>query len=101
MQTLLVQPDAPTDLPVVELMGMEIAAVTEAETIAFVLDSVEMRRGGWVCSANLDILRQWHGSESIRELVADADLIIADGMPLIWAGELRDRGCPSASPVRR
>lgn len=74
---------APTTVP---LMGLDFAALSERETIDYVLDGVAQRRGGWLVTANLDILRQWRAYPELRELIAGADLVVADGMPLIWAG---------------
>lgn len=81
-------------LPTVPLMGLDVAAVSERDTINFVLDGLGRSRGGWICPANLDVLRQWRGSADIRELVAAADLVVADGMPLVWAGELQGSPLP-------
>jgi N-acetylglucosaminyldiphosphoundecaprenol N-acetyl-beta-D-mannosaminyltransferase len=75
-------------------MGLDVAAVSERDTIKYVLDGLVRRRGGWICPANLDVLRQWHGSADVRELVAAADLVVADGMPLVWAGELQGSPLP-------
>ena len=87
---------APPDIapPTVPLMGLDVAAVSERDTINYVLDGLLRRRGGWICTANLDILRQWRGSANVRELVASADLVVADGMPLVWAGELQGSPLP-------
>jgi N-acetylglucosaminyldiphosphoundecaprenol N-acetyl-beta-D-mannosaminyltransferase len=82
---------APRTVP---LMGLDVAAVSERDTINYVLDALDGRRGGWICPANLDVLRQWHGSAQVRELVAAADLVVADGMPLVWAGELQGSPLP-------
>ena len=68
------------------LAGLDFAALSERETIDYVLDGVAQRRGGWLVTANLDILRQWRAYPELRELIAGADLVVADGMPLIWAG---------------
>jgi N-acetylglucosaminyldiphosphoundecaprenol N-acetyl-beta-D-mannosaminyltransferase len=88
----------PTDVlqhpPAVRLLGLEFAAVSEAQTIGRVLAGVQTGRGGWVCPANLDVLRQWRGSEEVRELMSHADLVVADGMPLIWAGGLQGSPLP-------
>jgi N-acetylglucosaminyldiphosphoundecaprenol N-acetyl-beta-D-mannosaminyltransferase len=78
----------------VPLMGLDIAAISELETIDHVLDSVADQQGGWLCTANLDILRQWHASTEMRDLIACADLVVADGMPLIWAGGLQGSPLP-------
>jgi len=80
--------------PAVQLLGLKLAALSEVQTIDRVLDGVEGGRGGWVCPANLDVLRQWRGSEEVRELMSHADLVVADGMPLIWAGGLQGSPLP-------
>ena len=80
--------------PTVPLMGLDLAAVSERDTINYVLDGLGRRRGGWICPANLDVLRQCRGSADVRELVAAADLVVADGMPLVWAGELQGSPLP-------
>jgi N-acetylglucosaminyldiphosphoundecaprenol N-acetyl-beta-D-mannosaminyltransferase len=80
--------------PVVRLLGLEFDAVSETQTISRVLDGVQAGRGGWVCPANLDVLRQWRGSAEVRELLSYADLVVADGMPLIWAGGLQGSPLP-------
>ena len=83
--------DTPVTIP---LMGLNVAALTERSTIDYVLGALESGRGGWICTANLDIVRQWHGSPALRDMVAQADLIVADGMPLLWAGELQGSPLP-------
>jgi N-acetylglucosaminyldiphosphoundecaprenol N-acetyl-beta-D-mannosaminyltransferase len=75
-------------------MGLDVAAVSERDTIDYVLDALGDHRGGWICPANLDVLRQWHASAQVRELVAAADLVVADGMPLVWAGEIQGSPLP-------
>jgi N-acetylglucosaminyldiphosphoundecaprenol N-acetyl-beta-D-mannosaminyltransferase len=67
-------------------MGVEIAAVSEKDTVDRVLTALAGGAGGWLCTANLDILRQCRRSEELRGLVAGADFVVADGMPLVWAG---------------
>jgi N-acetylglucosaminyldiphosphoundecaprenol N-acetyl-beta-D-mannosaminyltransferase len=91
MSALAPPANVPSTIP---LMGLDVAAVSERDTINYVLDGVVRRRGGWVCPANLDVLRQWRRSANVRELVAAADLVVADGMPLVWAGELQGSPLP-------
>lgn len=83
---------APTDR--VGLMGLDFAAFSERETIEHVLSAIAEGRGGWICPVNLDVLRQWRASAQVRELVSEADLVVADGMPLIWAGGLQGSPLP-------
>ena len=75
-------------------MGLEVAALSESDTITLVLGELAAGRGGWICTANLEILRQWRESAEVRELVSSADLVVADGMPLIWAGGLQGTPLP-------
>jgi N-acetylglucosaminyldiphosphoundecaprenol N-acetyl-beta-D-mannosaminyltransferase len=82
------------DTATVPLMGLEFAAVSERDTIKYVLDAVAEGRGGWICPANLDVLRQWRDHRDVRELMAGADLVVADGMPLVWAGGLQGSPLP-------
>jgi N-acetylglucosaminyldiphosphoundecaprenol N-acetyl-beta-D-mannosaminyltransferase len=86
--------DRDTGYATVPLMGLDVAAISERETIDHVLDRVADRQGGWLCTANLDILRQYHDSIAVRDLIAEADLVVADGMPLIWAGGLQGSPLP-------
>jgi N-acetylglucosaminyldiphosphoundecaprenol N-acetyl-beta-D-mannosaminyltransferase len=78
----------------VPLMGLDFASVSERDTIDHVLEQLAEGRGGWICPANLDVLRQWRGSAEVRDLLSAADLVVADGMPLIWAGGLRGTPLP-------
>jgi N-acetylglucosaminyldiphosphoundecaprenol N-acetyl-beta-D-mannosaminyltransferase len=78
----------------VPLMGLGFAAVSERDTIEHVLEGIADGRGGWICPANLDVLRQWRESAEVRRLVSLADLVVADGMPLIWAGGLQGSPLP-------
>jgi N-acetylglucosaminyldiphosphoundecaprenol N-acetyl-beta-D-mannosaminyltransferase len=93
MSTSIITRD-PSALEIVPLMGLGVAAVSERDTIEYVLDGLAEGRGGWICPANLDVLRQWRGSTEVRELMAAADLVVADGMPLVWAGGLQGSPLP-------
>jgi len=43
----------------------------------------------YVLAANLDYLRLCIQGPSLRELANSADLVVPDGMPLVWASRLR------------
>jgi N-acetylglucosaminyldiphosphoundecaprenol N-acetyl-beta-D-mannosaminyltransferase len=72
----------------VDLDGTGIDRITEAEVVAVVRDALAHGRGGRIITPNIDILRRAHGNAEVRRQLADADLIVADGMPLIWASRL-------------
>ncbi|MGD9697148.1 MAG: WecB/TagA/CpsF family glycosyltransferase [Thermoleophilia bacterium] len=76
----------------IELMGVAMDPVTEDEAVRFILDETAAGRGGSVVTPNLDILRRLVREPELREEVAAADLMLADGMPLVWA--CRVQGTP-------
>lgn len=76
-------------LPFVELRGVQFHAITEAQCIEYILNELRGGRGGVVMTPNLDHLRRCGVDMSYRALVAEADLVVADGMPLVWASRLQ------------
>lgn len=80
--------------PRTNLMGLRIDRLSEADLIGDALDALRRRKGGWICPTNLDVLRQYVTSDDVRALVDEADLVVADGMPLIWASRLAGSQLP-------
>ena len=78
----------------VELLGLPLAVVSERETIEYIMSEVATGRGGWICTMNLDMVRQWRRSAEVRDLVSNIDILVADGMPLVWACALRGTPLP-------
>ncbi|MBJ7330563.1 MAG: WecB/TagA/CpsF family glycosyltransferase [Solirubrobacteraceae bacterium] len=78
----------------VDLLGMAIDRVTEEQTVGIVLNSLETGAGGWIITPNADHLRRFRKSPEIRDLFAQADLSVADGMPLVWASSLQNTPLP-------
>jgi N-acetylglucosaminyldiphosphoundecaprenol N-acetyl-beta-D-mannosaminyltransferase len=85
---------------VLRICGLPIADVDESGTISELDNALSTGRGGWIVTVNSDIARLCHQRSEIRETILDADLMVADGMPLIWASRiirspLRQRVCGS------
>jgi len=78
----------------VPLMGIEIDSVGELEGIELILTSLARGQGGWVVTPNLDMIRLLTRSPELARLVAGADLVVADGMPLVWASRLAGNRLP-------
>jgi N-acetylglucosaminyldiphosphoundecaprenol N-acetyl-beta-D-mannosaminyltransferase len=83
-----------TATPRVPLAGLCFDPLSEAAVVEAVVDGALAGRGGWVCPVNLDVLRQCDASEEVRGLVSKADLVVPDGMPLIWASRLAGTPLP-------
>lgn len=74
------------------LEGFEFLAATEGELIAYIVEQSRLGRGGWLITANLDILRLAVTVPGCAAILRAADLLVADGMPLVWVSRLaRDR----------
>ena len=78
----------------ITLMGIPIACLTENEVVRIVFHELERGRGGRIMTVGLDPLRQCWRSSSVRELLDQADLVVADGMPLVWSSRLKGTPLP-------
>lgn len=80
--------------PTIELLGVRLHAVTERGCIDHLLDEMEKGRGGVVVTPNLDHLRRARSDVNFGAMLAEADLVVADGMPLVWASRLQGTPLP-------
>lgn len=88
-------PDVPApSLPTVRLYGVRFHAVTERQTIDFILSELDAGRGGSVVTPNLDHLRRSQKDVSFAALVSEASLVVADGMPVVWASRVQGTPLP-------
>jgi len=81
-----------TEFEHTSLFRVSIACVTQLQTVDWVCDRAKRKLGAFVVTANLDHLRRCCVDPSYRQLVESSDLVVADGMPLIWAS--RVQGAP-------
>lgn len=82
------------ELPTIDLQGIRLHAVTEAQAVEHILGRLDAGQGGWAITPNLDHLRRLRGDAALREIYKGADLLVADGMPLIWAARLQGTPLP-------
>jgi N-acetylglucosaminyldiphosphoundecaprenol N-acetyl-beta-D-mannosaminyltransferase len=78
----------------VRLLGVPISCVDARQACEYIIQRSLAGIGGWVVTPNLDILRRFVRHADFRELCADADLRLADGMPLVWASRLQGTPLP-------
>tara|TARA_R110002072_G_scaffold42064_20_gene118604 strand:+ start:16804 stop:17571 length:768 start_codon:yes stop_codon:yes gene_type:complete len=70
-------------------MGMSLDCLSEAQTVELLAKRIDDGVGAFVVTANLDHLRRCRKDTAYRLLVSEADVVVADGMPLIWASRLQ------------
>jgi len=80
--------------PLVDICGVKLAALTESQTVDQIMHRLDAGHGGWVITPNLDILRRISRDDGFRALAQQADLLVADGMPLVWASRLQHTPLP-------
>jgi N-acetylglucosaminyldiphosphoundecaprenol N-acetyl-beta-D-mannosaminyltransferase len=84
----------PAPLPMTRLLGVDLHVVTESQANRHILDELAASRGGVVVTPNLDHLRRCRTDMSFAAIVSEAELVVADGMPLIWASRLQGTPLP-------
>lgn len=75
-------------ISIVPLLGMGFARLNSNGVLNVLFGSLRAGRGGWLLTANLDFLRRFVKDEEMRALYGAADVVIADGMPIVWATRL-------------
>jgi N-acetylglucosaminyldiphosphoundecaprenol N-acetyl-beta-D-mannosaminyltransferase len=60
--------------------------------VEHVVQCLAAGRGGWIATANLDHLRRLREPGAFRDAYEHASIVVADGMPLVWA--CRVQGTP-------
>lgn len=73
---------------------MPFVRLDREQVVDVVFAGLSRGGGGWLLTANLDHLRNYTLNEEIRELYAGADLIVADGVPLLWLASLQGECLP-------
>lgn len=77
------------ELPVpLVILGVPVHNLDAEEALERVLRDAEERRPCHVVTSNLDFLRQSWEDPEMHHIHVEADLVIPDGMPLIWLSRL-------------
>jgi N-acetylglucosaminyldiphosphoundecaprenol N-acetyl-beta-D-mannosaminyltransferase len=63
-------------------------ALTESEVVEAVRKSWVLGRGGSIITVNVDVARMAARQPGLAKLVATGSLVVADGMPIVWAARL-------------
>jgi N-acetylglucosaminyldiphosphoundecaprenol N-acetyl-beta-D-mannosaminyltransferase len=71
---------------------VNVDAITEAQVVHRVRDA--WQDGGWILTANVDIVRAIGRNRDLGRLASTATMTVADGMPLVWAGRIAGEDIP-------
>jgi N-acetylglucosaminyldiphosphoundecaprenol N-acetyl-beta-D-mannosaminyltransferase len=69
-------------------------ALTENGVVEVVREAWAAGRGGSIIPVNIDVARAAAREAALAQLVANGSLVLADGMPLVWASRARGHVLP-------
>jgi N-acetylglucosaminyldiphosphoundecaprenol N-acetyl-beta-D-mannosaminyltransferase len=80
--------------PVVSILGVKIHAVTRAQTLAWLEAAVGAHTPCQVCTANPEFVMAAQRNPNFREILNAADLVLPDGVGLLWAARWQGQVLP-------
>jgi len=82
--------------PTVSLFGVAVSQMTYQQTLTWLDQVVLAGRAPRACvfSANVDQLLRLHRDPMFRETYRAADLVVPDGMPVVWSARLLNKPLP-------
>jgi len=93
--------DRPASLPpfrpmpaTVRVGTVDVVPLAENALVHQVEQSWHRGEGGWIVTANVDIVRAAARDRALSALVAEADIVVADGMPVVWAARIAGKDVP-------
>ncbi|MCV7312911.1 WecB/TagA/CpsF family glycosyltransferase [Mycobacterium paraffinicum] len=78
----------------IEVGGLWFDALTEEQVVDVVREAWAAGRGGSIIPVNVDVARAAARGPELAELIARASLVVADGMPLVWAARAKGDRLP-------
>ncbi|SBS75850.1 WecB/TagA/CpsF family glycosyl transferase (modular protein) [uncultured Mycobacterium sp.] len=77
-----------------EVGGIVFDNLTEDDVVGTVRRAWTAGEGGSIIPVNVDVARAADRSAEFAEVIARGSLVIADGMPLVWAARLKGKRLP-------
>ena len=78
----------------VAILGVPFDKVTISEAVAAIEEMVASRQPHYLVTANVDFLVQAQQDGELRRILANADLSLCDGTPVVWASRLLGNPLP-------
>jgi len=80
--------------PPIAMLGVPFDNVTLGEAVQMVEGMVVSGRPHYLVTPNVDFLIQARRDVELRRILMDADLVLCDGMPLVWASRMLGNPLP-------
>ena len=75
-------------LGTVNVVGTAFDRISEAGTVDRIVRAVQNRQRLWIVTGNVHYVMRAHRDAEFAALIAQADLRVADGVPILWAARL-------------
>ncbi len=76
------------------VVSLDVDRVTHASAVARVVELAEKGRGAYVCFGTAHMVMEAHDSAEFAARVNAADMIVPDGMPMVWMQKLQKAAGP-------
>ena len=86
-------PEPGLPVPLV-LLGVPFHPVTQAQALEILLDAAQEGHAMQVATPNVDFAALADKNAALDSVLREADLVVADGMPLVWASRLLGPALP-------
>jgi N-acetylglucosaminyldiphosphoundecaprenol N-acetyl-beta-D-mannosaminyltransferase len=91
----IVVPPAPTGVWPIAILGVPFDPVTLASAVDRIETMIDARRPHFVVTPNVDFLVQAQHDAELHQILVQADLVLCDGKPLVWASQWLGNALPS------
>ncbi len=72
----------------VVILGIPFNDVSFADTVEWVRQRVVSRRPAYIATVNMDFIMQAWRDPELQRILLEADLVVADGIPIVWLSRL-------------
>jgi len=76
----------------VVILGIPFSNVSFADTIEWTRQRVLSKRPAYIATANMDFIMQAWLDPELHRILLEADLVVADGIPIVWLSRLMGPG---------
>ncbi|HAV76441.1 MAG TPA: glycosyltransferase [Anaerolineae bacterium] len=73
----------------IPIVGVQVDVTSYPSAVSVVLDWVRGHESCYICIANVHMLMEAYDSVAFREEINSSDLVVPDGMPLVWLMRLK------------
>jgi N-acetylglucosaminyldiphosphoundecaprenol N-acetyl-beta-D-mannosaminyltransferase len=69
----------------VRICGLNVGRIGMEAAVEMIAERAKRRQGGWLALLNLEMVARAKKQSEYFELLKQADIVLADGMPIVWA----------------